>query len=297
MAKARNKQHTPSKPRSAPEPWHRTADRVSAALAAAGVLITAYLSYVAVSGSAPLLCTTGSSCDLIQQSHWSRLFGIPVALWGFAIYALILIAALVPSNRLRRWRRIWLLSLLGLVFSLYLTAVGIISLQAVCGWCLASLALLLALFVVATVRRPPGAPGMPWLNWSMGSAGLLLCVLGVAHAAYSGLFSPRPQPQLVALAEHLKETGAQFYGASWCPACQRQKALFGGAADNLPYVECSPSGRGGPFAMACLNADIRDFPTWIIRGRRYVELLQPDELAQRSGFVWSAPADTPEPNP
>ncbi len=49
-------------------------------------------------------------------------------------------------------------------------------------------------------------------------------------------------PVVQALAEHL-ELGALFYGASWCPHCQQQKALFGASAGRLPQVECSPGGR------------------------------------------------------
>ena len=66
------------------------------------------------------------------------------------------------------------------------------------------------------------------------------------------------------------------------------------AADELPYVECSPAGRQGGLAFECVNAEIRDFPTWIIRGRRYEQIMQPDELATRSGFRWEpeAPSGT-----
>ncbi len=276
---------------------HPGPDWLVVAIAAVGLLITAYLSIVAFRGTAPVLCTAGSSCDLIQQSHWSRLFGVPIALWGFLTYALIAGAALLPSTRLRRWRRIWTLSLIGVGISLYLTVIGLVQLQAACGWCLASLVTMSALFVVASVRRPPSAPGTPWLNWSVGNAALLLGLLGVMHLAYGGWFSPRPEPRLQALAAHLKETGAVFYGAAWCQACSRQKDAFGGAAKDLPYVECSPGGRGGPFAMECLNAGIESFPTWIIRGKRYEDLLAPDDLAKRSGFAWETPTAKGAPGP
>lgn len=291
MAKPRKKSGTTTKPHPAQELRHPAPDLASAALAALGLLITAYLSYVAMADAAPVLCSAGSSCDLIQKSHWSRLFGVPIAMWGFATYALILAAALLPATRMRRWRRLWTLSLLGVAISLYLTIVGIVALEAICLWCLASLATLLALLAVASLRRPAGAPGMPWLNWSLRHAALLVCVIGVMQLYYSGLFSPRPEPRLQALAQHLADTDARFYGAFWCPSCREQKALFGGAADALPYVECSPSGRGGPFTMACLTAGVTNFPTWNIRGRSYEGVLQPEELAARSGFDWKGYSD------
>ncbi len=300
MSKKRSKSATPTPTKSArpaSDPRHVGSDWAAFALAAVGLLITGYLSVLALRGGAPALCSAGSDCDLIQGSHWSRLFGVPVAVWGFALYALIAAGAALPSTRLRRWRRIWTLSLVGLAFSLYLTVIGWVHLDALCPWCLASLVVLVALFVYSSIRRPPSAPGTPWLNWSMTHAALLAGVIGVAHAYYAGLFSPRPEPELIALAQHLESSGAVFYGASWCSACQRQKALFGGAATDLPYVECSPGGRGGPFAMACLNAGVQNFPTWIIRGKRYEDVLEIDDLAKRSGFVWDAAAARTAPAP
>jgi hypothetical protein len=44
--------------------------------------------------------------------------------------------------------------------------------------------------------------------------------------------------------------------------------------------------------MACLNAGVEAFPTWIIRGKRYTEVMDVDELAKRSGFTWKPPTDT-----
>ena len=59
----------------------------------------------------------------------------------------------------------------------------------------------------------------------------------------------------------LKDKGAIFYGAFWCPHCQNQKALFGKSAKLLPYLECStPDGRGQ--LQVCKDANIQTYPTW-----------------------------------
>jgi thiol-disulfide isomerase/thioredoxin len=59
----------------------------------------------------------------------------------------------------------------------------------------------------------------------------------------------------------LKEQGAIFYGAFWCPHCQNQKKLFGRSADKLPYIECStPDGRGQ--LQICIDKQITTYPTW-----------------------------------
>ena len=50
-------------------------------------------------------------------------------------------------------------------------------------------------------------------------------------------------PEWVALAKHLKETGAKMYGAFWCSHCLDQKLLFGSeAVKEMPYIECFPDG-------------------------------------------------------
>jgi uncharacterized membrane protein len=261
-------------------------DPVVLALAGAGMLVSGYLAVTAFAATAPAFCTEGSGCDLIQHSQWSRLFGLPVAAWGFLTYALLALLAVLPQSRLRRWQRSFAVAVIGVAVSLYLTGAGLIALQAACGWCLVSLLLISALLVALALRRPPSAPGAAWSQWWLGH-GLLAVVLVLAlHVYWSGLLAPRPEPRLVALAAHLEATGAKFYGTFWCPNCRQQKALFGGAADDLPYVECQPDGRRGGFAFECVDAEIRAFPTWIIRGRRYEEVLSTEELARRSGFRW-----------
>ena len=109
----------------------------------------------------------------------------------------------------------------------------------------------------------------------------------ILHLHFSGVFHAAAGPEdpyLKALAIHLTEVGTKFYGASWCPHCNDQKELFRNSAYRLPYVECSPRGRNGPPARACAVLDIRNFPTWMIDGRRYTQLLGTDSLARYSGF-------------
>src|ERR1043166_896516 len=57
--------------------------------------------------------------------------------------------------------------------------------------------------------------------------------------------TPIPPGKYDAFATCLKDKGALFYGAFWCPHCQAQKKLFGSSARLLPYTECSlPNGQG-----------------------------------------------------
>lgn len=278
---------TEKKAGTVPAKSHQSPDWPVLALAALGMAITAYLTAVAWWDAAPAFCSAGSSCDLIAQSRWSQVLGLPLALWGLLLYSLIAFIAYRSSAPMKRWKRVWSVALIGLVFSIYLTLVGAVMLDAFCVWCLISLVTLAAIFVVNALRHPPEAPGMPWWTWLLNSAIAALVAVVALHLYYnSDLLSPPPDPRLAPLAAHLRESGAKFYGASWCASCQRQKQLFGDVADELPYVECSPYGRGGPTAAACTQANIQNFPTWVIGGERSVGVLEPDALAKRSGFAW-----------
>ena len=114
---------------------------------------------------------------------------------------------------------------------------------------------------------------------------------GVPSDASDSLVKPtRQAPQMVAstpaiadLAAHLKRIGAKMYGAYWCPHCTRQKAMFGSASDDIPYVECDPRGEN-PQPQQCRAAGIKGYPTWEINGKQFVGVQSLEELAEVSGF-------------
>ncbi|MDP3813781.1 vitamin K epoxide reductase family protein [Pseudomonas sp.] len=255
-------------------------------LALGGMLLSGYLSFTALSDSAPLFCGQDSPCERIQQSRWSQLLGMPVSLWGFALYGVLALNAWRLPSKLPRWRRQWLVALFGLAISLYLSLIGWLELEALCAWCLLSLALLAAICARLSLKRPQSPIAVPWRPWLMRSGLTVLLALTALHLYHSDLLVPREEPQLQALAEHLQRTGAKFYGTFWCPICQEQKRLFGGSAERLPYIECTPNGSKGLLAAACIEAKITGYPTWIIRGKRYSQSLSTVELARYSRFKW-----------
>lgn len=265
-------------------------DKPVAMLALVGMVITGYLSFSSPGADAPLFCGPDSGCEIVQNSIYSQLLGLPVSLWGFGLYAIILWSAVTLPPRLKRWQRLAWLSSIGLGISLYLTITGLLALDAWCVWCMASQVTLIALFATVMLRRPESAPGMPWLIFNRNLTLGTLFVVGALFAWQNGLLQPPENPRLRALAIHLQESDAKFYGTFWCPNCQEQKRLFGRSADRLPYVECTPNGRAAGMAFVCVAADISGYPTWIIEGRRYQEVLTPDELAARSGFTFEEEA-------
>jgi len=268
-------------------------NRVIFGLAVVGMALTAYLTTVKWFGETPLYCGVESSCDVVQSSRWSTLFGLPLSFWGFLTYAVLATLLWRMGRRRSLWGKATFVACMGVGVSTYLTIVSVVEIQATCMYCLASFAILIAIFALLCWTKPEQIPGFQWKTWLPGTA--LSAVLAVAalHLHYSGVFDPAAGPEkpyLAALATHLEESGAKFYGAHWCPRCQDQKALFEASVKRLPYVECSPGGPGSPLTVSCAAKEIDNFPTWMIKGKRYIGLREPKALAKLSGFRWKEPA-------
>lgn len=247
--------------------------------------LAGYLSVTGWLGASPLYCSEGSACDVVQSSRWASFLGLPVALWGFFLFAALARTALL-RNPESRWSWAWLLSLCGVSVSAYLTAISQFHLGATCAYCLGSSALWAAAFAVVIARRPELA-GFAWRAWLAWSGALAAAIVVALHVYHAGL-SLRPSvedPFLRALAAHLEKTGARFYGTSWCDHCREQKEHFGESAHRLPYIECSPGGRGRPSAAICREAGIRSYPTWDIDGTRHLGTLTPARLAELTRFT------------
>ncbi len=96
-------------------------------------------------------------------------------------------------------------------------------------------------------------------------------------------------------AQCVKESGATFYGAFWCPHCQAQKAMFGSASQYLPYVECS-SPNGKDRLPICADAGVTGYPTWEFADKsRLTGEVALATLAQKTSCPLPAGADTTVP--
>ena len=88
----------------------------------------------------------------------------------------------------------------------------------------------------------------------------LLFIAGVVWLIVTPGNANKPD-RLDTFAQCLKEKGAIFYGAFWCPHCQDQKAEFGRSVKYLPYIECSaPDGQSQ--LQICKDAGVTSYPTW-----------------------------------
>jgi uncharacterized membrane protein len=127
----------------------------SAAVAAVGLAIAAYLTIVHYAGGEPV-CAVAHGCATVQQSEYAHLAGIPVALLGLLGYIAIL-GSLARDGE--AWRTATaFLALAGFGFSAWLTYVEVVRLDAICIWCVGSaicMTLLAGLSVARVISAPP----------------------------------------------------------------------------------------------------------------------------------------------
>ncbi|MFQ5683343.1 MAG: vitamin K epoxide reductase family protein [Candidatus Binatia bacterium] len=260
-------------------------------LALIGTGITGYLTASTWTGQAVAGCTVGSGCDVVLNSRWATLFGLPTSLWGFLTYAGLAGIAFIKRSDIH-WKLAWVVALFGVSYSVYLTTVSVTELEVTCPYCISSATLMFAILGTVIYQWPRNLPGFSWRSWLLRTVPVVLVIVVALHLHYAALSAApvaQEDPQVRSLAEHLAKTKAKFYGAFWCPHCKQQKALFGASVGRLPYIECSPQGRRGPEARVCRLQGIRSYPTWIIKGRRYEGLLSLGQLAYYSGFEGEVP--------
>jgi uncharacterized membrane protein len=132
---------------------------ILAALDAIGLAIALYLSIVELQGGVPV-CGPIKGCEEVARSEYSRIAGIPVAVFGVALSVTLLALALW-------WLRTDLtvlllahygLSLAGVLFEVYFLYLQVFVIGAVCVWCTSYGLSLVLRFVIALVVWYRGAP-------------------------------------------------------------------------------------------------------------------------------------------
>ena len=126
---------------------------LTALLALVGLFVATYLTLFKLGVIGQLACAVGS-CETVQLSRWATFLGVPVAAWGVGYYVVVL--ALSVAGTMERWEEspslavgMVLLTAWGALFSLWLTALELFVIHAICQWCVVSALLAVSLFVVA----------------------------------------------------------------------------------------------------------------------------------------------------
>lgn len=120
-----------------------------------GLVVAAYLSWVELT-YAEAVCGPVGDCNAVQESPYARLFGVlPVGVLGLYAYAALGLGWLLVDRASPRWNRglaglLWLLALLGTLFSMYLTVLEPFVIGATCMWCVTSAVVMTLLLWAAT---------------------------------------------------------------------------------------------------------------------------------------------------
>lgn len=129
-----------------------------------GIINASYLAFAAFAGSAPT-CFLNSGCDIVAASPYSRVFGVPLALFGVFFYTLVagfsVWALLVRNAPVERY--LLGLTFLGFLLSLYFLYLQAFVIHAYCEYCLFSLfdaTVLFALALFITRSRHAIMPGI-----------------------------------------------------------------------------------------------------------------------------------------
>ncbi|HEV7702438.1 MAG TPA: hypothetical protein VGO63_03310 [Candidatus Paceibacterota bacterium] len=95
----------------------------------------------------------------------------------------------------------------------------------------------------------------------LGVIGILILGTIATVILRGGATAPAGPGKYDEFATCLKDKGAVFYGAFWCPHCQAEKKLFGSSVKLLPYVECSTADASGQ-TQICIDKGVKSYPTW-----------------------------------
>jgi uncharacterized membrane protein len=121
-----------------------------------GFIDSAYLAIIKLI-NAPIYCTPGlGDCASVQNSQWSTILGIPIAVLGALAYLALIGCYLFESKNAFIGRNstyiLFGISFFGFIYSMFLTWLELFVIHAICQWCMLS-ALCMTIIFIATIIR------------------------------------------------------------------------------------------------------------------------------------------------
>ncbi len=301
---------------------HRLSRPLIGLFAALGVVDTAYLTSVKLGGGKA--ACLADSCNAVLSSPYANILGFPLSLFGLLAYLAMMVMAILPlvintksnkklHNQLQEltWTGLFIGGTAMAVFSGYLVYLLAVVIKAPCPYCIASAIFATIIFILVLIGREWEQMGAMITNGIIAGFLTLLVSFGIYSSAgvsvtansptkieitslepagpasqpYGWIVTSQSGASEIALAEHLKKTGAKMYGGWFCSHCYEQKQLFGREAkDNINYIECHAQGKD-PQVDLCRKEGIEGFPTWDIGGKKYPGTQPPEQLAKLSGYT------------
>ncbi len=126
-------------------------------LTLAGLGVSAYLLWGYTTPGASLACGDSHGCEAVKNSVYANIMGIPLPISGLFFYSallLLLIAQNQTTISYKGWSPYIALaafgfSLMGVLYSAYLTYIEIFVINAICRWCVASATITLIIFFLS----------------------------------------------------------------------------------------------------------------------------------------------------
>lgn len=123
-------------------------------LVVAGLIVAGYLAYIETTQSLAV-CGPVGDCNSVQASDYAIIIGIPIAILGLINYLAVglfwFVQGRVPDEqRHLTWLGLMALTFFGTIFSIYLTALELFVIRAVCAWCLSSAVITTLLMLIVS---------------------------------------------------------------------------------------------------------------------------------------------------
>ncbi len=165
-----------------PSPTHSWITSVISGIAIVGLVINGLLVFQSLSGDSIVGCGGDSSCHDVLNSRWSSLLGIPVAILGFLLYLVFLIA-------LYRKNLLVLYICLGLILGAvaWFVFVQTVIIGRFCLWCMAAHGVGVIIFCLTLWREKRQGNGMPAIQIGGSFAAMSSVVIGLMQ-----FFGPLP---------------------------------------------------------------------------------------------------------
>lgn len=128
---------------------------ISIVLAGIGLLDSIYLTWIKLANQYAI-CGPIGDCESVNSSPYAEIAGIPIALFGAGAYLLIIIL-LFLEQRDGFWSEygtmlVFGLSLVGVLYSGYLTYLELFVIRAICPYCVLSAVVLVLLLTISILR-------------------------------------------------------------------------------------------------------------------------------------------------
>lgn len=103
----------------------------------------------------PIPCFLGTGCDTVANSPYSKLFGVPLAVYGMAFYLVIGVITLLylDTKKTVFARLIFPITGIGFLMSLYFIYIQKFLIGAFCVYCIISIVITILLFILGIASR------------------------------------------------------------------------------------------------------------------------------------------------